>query len=435
MTARLGRGRTVETFAGTLDDGTKTDVAIKRVRPELADNKTFVDAFLSWGRSQRDLEHRNVVTVLEAGVEGDRPFVLQERVFGASLGTILGELRSTGRTLRPALIFDIIRRATDGLAYVQRTLGEPHAGLDPYEVLIGYHGEVKLGDQRLHALDRLVPEAHHSGSIYLAADVREGRRQADQSGDVHSMALIMLELLIGQAVWAAESMSVEASILALRDFAHMGSAYPDLTEGLVALLGRCVSSDAAERIESAADLKEALASLAAKNDLVPDPEGLGAFLRTLLPRQRADEAPTMLVSTHTEDKVDRFSAPEFTENSVLVDPNVVAKARERALQISATGPGGSGASSRRAPSDGGGPGQPRILNPGRPGPKAASRRGGAKRGSPSPVVRPREHPQSAGRDAQDPLEALPGGKRTAWVLLGLGAVAVVVLFVMVVRGA
>jgi hypothetical protein len=342
-------------------------------------------------------------------------------VFGAPLGIILSELRTTGRTLKPALVFDIIRRATEGLAYIQDTLGEAHAGLDPHEVLIGYHGEVKIGDQRLHALDRLVLEAHRSDSIYLSPQVRAGVRQADLAGDVYSMALIMLEMLIGQPVWSADSMSVEAFILALRDFAHTGSAYPDLTEDVVDLLGSCVASESEARIESAEALKDALAVVASKNDMAPDPEALGAFVRTLIPRQRADEAPTMLVSTHTEGRVSRFDAPEFTAASVQVDPKVVDKARVRELQISASGAGPVGRPALDAS---------RGANPMR----RSRKTGNPARGAEFPMVAPRRHPNGDGPAPRDPLDALPGGKRTAWILFGVGMLAILVLLLMVIRG-
>ena len=65
LTARLGRGRTVETLAGTQTrSGRRIDVAVKRLRPELKDDPEIAKALIGWGRAQLDLEHESVVSVL-----------------------------------------------------------------------------------------------------------------------------------------------------------------------------------------------------------------------------------------------------------------------------------------------------------------------------------------------------------------------------------
>lgn len=383
LTARLGRGRTVETFSGVLTTSAgREDVVVKRVRPELVEDRTFTNALLSWGRGQRDLEHKNVVRVLDATAKDGEPFIVQERVNGATLAGVLEQLRTKRRTLRPEFAFSIFRQIVHGLTYVQATLSEPHAGIDPGEVLVGYQGEVKLGDQRIHTLDRLVGPDFAPDATYLAPEVTEGQ-EATEASDVYAVALVMLEMLIGQPVWTAPSMTVEASIQALRDFSHVGQAQPGLTDDLVTVLGMCVESEVENRIQSAKQLKAELARIKKKNALALDAEALGAFVRALLPKQAADEAPTMLVATHANQGEDMDKRIEIREASVVIDEQLVKKALRRVRESHVA------AAPRRA----------------------------------------RVEVKKA-----DPLDALPGGKKAAWILLcGLGMLALMLLAIVIDR--
>jgi hypothetical protein len=409
LTSRLGRGRTAETLGGVLRrGGVRLEVAVKRPLPELCEDPTFVEAFLGWGRAQRDLEHVHVVEVLDVGTRDDRPCVIQERVSGASLADVLAELNRKKRALRPELAFTIAQQLAEGVAHVTEHLDESHGGIDPSEVLLGFGGEVKIGDQRLRTLDRLLPSRYQAPATYRAPEHTDGADPTPAS-DVYALGLVFLEMLIGQPVWTAESMTVQGTVVALKDFSHVGQAQPALTEDLVTVLGLCLEPDPAERLPDARRLLDELLRVGRKHALAPDPAALGGFVRALLPRPAADEAPTMLVPTDGAVELDLDKLPEVRAASVLIDPELQAKALRRASSAGRAEAGREEARDART---------------------ADRDRGRPPRGARPPVVRRRRGPPADPATAL--LQRLPGGLNTAYGLLALLALIAVVLLAILV---
>ncbi len=333
--SRLGRGRSVESFAATLDvDGDRFDVVVKRPRSELKNNAAFAEALLAWGASQRDIDQENVVAVLEVGRTEEGPYVLQEWVEGAPLSAAIQALRRRKRTLMPSLALALAEQAAAGLTHLHRK-GIIHGGLDTGEVLLSYAGEAKIGDQRLRTLDRylgadLIPD---DADLYRAPEVRDAS-DATEPGDVYALGLITLELLIGTAVWAADSMTIDGSIAALKDFTHVGQAQPALTEDLVALLRACLAERPAERATARRALEQ-IKAVVAKHRIHVERQALGDFLKALIPPPEAAEAPTMMVDPETAEQIAaQHSArvARFEGLSVPLDPDLERKALTRAVR-------------------------------------------------------------------------------------------------------
>src|SRR5687767_14877552 len=142
LKARIGRGRTTETFTARLSVGSEElDVAVKRPRPEYAANEAFVSAFLAWAEEQKEIDHESVVGVLEAGKTSEGAYVIQECVDGVSLQEVLAALSKKKRTMSMKLALSIAERVASVLAMLhEKKLA--HGGLDPGEVLISYQGDV-----------------------------------------------------------------------------------------------------------------------------------------------------------------------------------------------------------------------------------------------------------------------------------------------------
>lgn len=332
LTVRLGRGLTVETFAAVLEHaGDRMDVAIKRPRPELKNIKPFADALKAWGTAQVELDDEALVAVLEAGELAEGVYVIQERVEGPALAKVLERLKKSRRAFKPELALHIAERICRGLLVLHGSAQKAHGGLDPGEVLISYRGQVKLGDQGLHRLDWLAGDGIKQPPTYLAPEIAGGGEPSPES-DVYAFGLITLEVLIGQPIWEAETMSVEDSIEALRDFSHIGQAQRDLTYDLVELITRSVQRDPKKRFPSAAELHANLTGLMSKYSLAADEKALGLFVRSLVPRPKQEEAPTMIAGSAPRIASDP-GTPEpqqLKAMTVMVDPELEVKAKKRA---------------------------------------------------------------------------------------------------------
>lgn len=332
--SRLGRGRSVETFAAVLTVGTeRLDVVVKRARPEFGKNKAFQDALLAWGNAQKSADHEHLVAVLEAGTTPEGVYVIQEKVEGAALATVLKRLRRRKRTLKPAFALIIAEMVANALQYLHKDLGVAHGGIDPGEVLIGYDGDVKLGDQKLRELDTHVGSdliEPDDRSDYLSPERRNGEPPSVRS-DLYAFGLMVLEMLIGHPVWMAESMSVDETLSALRDFSPIGQAQPDLTRELIEALGSCLETRHDKRPLNAVPVAKAIAELNARHGITPDGAGLGKFVEALVPPPEAEEAPTQMFDPEFAEKMAKKQEERLSQwegLSVAINPEIERKLAE-----------------------------------------------------------------------------------------------------------
>src|SRR5205807_1675531 len=80
----LAAGGMGEVYLG-FDESLQRPVALKVIRPELAQQQSFLDRFIREARAQAQVTHSNVVQVFFVGQERDTVFIAMELVDGGSL--------------------------------------------------------------------------------------------------------------------------------------------------------------------------------------------------------------------------------------------------------------------------------------------------------------------------------------------------------------
>src|SRR5436853_7717531 len=104
-------------------EGFAKRVVVKRVLPNLARDRQFVEMFLEEARLAATLHHQNVVAVHDIGQDDGGYFFAMEYLHGADLGEVLRELGATGRQLPLELALEIPRGACAGLHYAHDRTG------------------------------------------------------------------------------------------------------------------------------------------------------------------------------------------------------------------------------------------------------------------------------------------------------------------------
>ena len=126
---RLGGGGMGEVFLARMTGVSGDQLAVKILRPELADDPDLVSRFLQESRLLRGVRHPNVVRVLDLVVEGDRFGIVMEYVPDGDLRRAVAIPCPTG------LAFDLLAQVADGLAAIHGA-GITHRDLKPENVLV-----------------------------------------------------------------------------------------------------------------------------------------------------------------------------------------------------------------------------------------------------------------------------------------------------------
>lgn len=212
----LGRGGMAEVFLAQRRgaDGFVREVVIKRILPELAGQKEFVDLFRDEARITASLRHGNIAQVLEFQQHEGQYALVLEYVDGASLAAVVERARKSTRLLPFPVIAHVLSEVARALDYAHRKTapdGTPlkviHRDVSPANVLVSRDGEVKLADFGIaRAASRITAT---SGAIrgklnYLAPEALEGTPV--QASDLYSLGMMGWEICAGEPAFVADSL-------------------------------------------------------------------------------------------------------------------------------------------------------------------------------------------------------------------------------------
>ena len=162
-------------------------VAVKRLRPMVADDVAAAACLRHELRLLRAISHPSIVRALDGDATDGRPFLAMELLDG---GSLQGVLRA--RTpMDPAQVSDLVRGVADALRWLHRR-GITHADVKPANLLRDNAGRVKLIDFGVACASGSV--AGFVSPAYAAPDLLLGL-PPDPRDDVFSLAVVIYELL------------------------------------------------------------------------------------------------------------------------------------------------------------------------------------------------------------------------------------------------
>src|SRR5262245_56537154 len=86
-------------------------LAMKVMLPHLASDEHFRNMFLDEARIASQIQHPNVVQVIDVGVHERTPFILMEYLRGQSLSRLLRRIRELGTPIPFHVLFGILAQA------------------------------------------------------------------------------------------------------------------------------------------------------------------------------------------------------------------------------------------------------------------------------------------------------------------------------------
>ncbi|MCY7363735.1 MAG: Stk1 family PASTA domain-containing Ser/Thr kinase [Frankiaceae bacterium] len=284
LDAAIARGGMATVYRAT-DLRLDRTVAVKVMRPALAEDPDFVDRFAREARAAARLSSPEVVAVHDQGTDAatGTAYLVMEHVAGITLRDVVRD----AAPLTPARALDLLEPVLRALAAAHGA-GLVHRDVKPENVLLGDDGQVKVAD---FGLARAIESSNLTATTglligtvaYLAPEqVEHGR--ADTRTDVYAAGILLFELLTGVPPYFSDSPLSVA-------YRHVNEDVPPpspLVEGIPVVLDDLVL--AATRRDPAARPVDAGAFLA---ELRAVRSGLGPATGPVV--RRVDH-PTLVVS-------------------------------------------------------------------------------------------------------------------------------------------
>lgn len=232
-------------------------VVVKCLHDHLCGNPDAENRFVEEAQLASQLEHSNVVQVLDLGMSGGRLFMVMEHVDGLDLKTLLA-----GHGALPlAAVLHIGRAVSRGLHYAHTltdSQGEPlgivHRDVSPSNILISRDGSVKLADFGVaKAAGR---EKTRAGVVkgkyaYMSPEQVE-QRELDARSDLFSLGAVLYEAATAERLFVGNG---PLDIMDAVREAKVSEALDELGEAQ-APLARCLRQvlcrEAGDRVADAA---------------------------------------------------------------------------------------------------------------------------------------------------------------------------------------
>ena len=180
------------------------NVALKVLHQQYNEDEDFVERFKREARSVAQLQHPNIVTVIDRGEEAGRQYIVFEFIDGENLKELV--VRKGRLDLRDAL--EIAHEIARGLAFAHDH-GLVHRDVKPQNVLLNGDGRAKVTD---FGIARSLDVDHgvtQTGTIlgtsnYIAPEQASGQ-PVDAHTDVYSLGIVLYEMLTGELPFPGES--------------------------------------------------------------------------------------------------------------------------------------------------------------------------------------------------------------------------------------
>lgn len=203
-------------------------VAMKVLRPEFADDKSFVNKFRIEAQSAAGLSHPNIVNVFDVGEENGFYYIVMELVEGITLKEYI---QQNGR-LPYQTALDFMMQITAGIevAHEHHTI---HRDIKPQNIIVSKNGTLKVTDFGIaKAATSNTIASSAMGSVHYISPEQARGGYSDERSDIYSLGITFYEMLTGRVPFEGENnvtvalMHIQSEIIPPREY------YPDIPVGL-----------------------------------------------------------------------------------------------------------------------------------------------------------------------------------------------------------
>jgi serine/threonine protein kinase len=200
------------------------------------------------------LNHPNIVSTVDAGVDEGRRFIVMEFVSGART---LADFAVKKKLLPVGNVLQIMRQCAEAFDYAHSN-GVVHRDIKPTNIMIDDAGVVKIGDFGVALIDRAdVDETQVMGRIgsprYMSPEQILGGEVTNQS-DIYSLGVVTYELLTGVSPFSGKHVAEIARKVIKEAHQPIRELNPDVPEKLASVIDRTLKKHPAGRYASAMEL-------------------------------------------------------------------------------------------------------------------------------------------------------------------------------------
>lgn len=260
----IGRGGMAEVWKAR-DHRLGRDVAVKRLRADLASDDTFQARFQREAQSAAGLNHPNIVSVYDTGEAPDPttglsvPYIVMELVEGHTLRDVLRD----DRKILPDRALEFTQGVLEALSY-SHAAGIVHRDIKPANVMLTDTGMVKVMDFGIaRAVSDTSATMTQTAAVigtaqYLSPEQARGE-VVDNRADIYATGCLLYELLVGRPPFLGDS-PVSVAYQHVREIpAPPSTLDPEITPAMDAVTLKALAKAPADRYQTAKQMYDDIA--------------------------------------------------------------------------------------------------------------------------------------------------------------------------------
>ncbi len=257
-------------------------VAIKVLFPYLASDTSFIDRFQREAKSAAQVQHENIVNVVDFGGADDCYYIVMEFYEGATLADLLKGDAAIPLDIAVAVLLDVCL----GLE-AAHAKGIVHRDIKPANIIYTNQGGIKIADFGLAKKSDTMTVVTQPGQVlgtpaYMSPEQAAGDAVGTQS-DIFSLGVVAFEMLCRKRPFEGSSYSEVIEKIQTYDVPPLSHDNPLIRPDFETIVGRMLEKNTSKRYqdinEVISDLEEAMETFEIKRDrrrlqkYIEDPAG------------------------------------------------------------------------------------------------------------------------------------------------------------------
>lgn len=265
-------------------------VAIKVLKPEYSEDKTFVSKFKAEAQAAAGLMHANIVNVYDVGEENGIYYIVMELVEGITLKKYIEKKGVLG--VREAVSIAIQVAQGIDAAHKHNIV---HRDIKPQNIIISKEGKVKVTDFGIaRAASSNTINSSVMGSVHYISPEQARGGYSDEKSDIYSFGITLYEMLTGRVPFEGDTTVAIALQHIQYEIVSPRQYVPEIPVSVEKIVLKCTQKRTERRYQNMTDL---IADL--KRSLVTPDEDFVTIGAPL-----ASDAPTKLI---TPDEVNEIA--------------------------------------------------------------------------------------------------------------------------------
>lgn len=290
-------------------------VAVKRLLPHLVSDPAIVQMFLNEAKITAQIDHPNVVRILDLGHENGEPYIAMELLEGRSFSELRQQAAHLAQRVPLGITLKVLADACRGLDAAHRAVDEQgrflrivHRDFTPDNIHVGVSGDIKVIDFGI-AKARNVGSMTEPGTLkgkffYMSPEMIAGR-PVDHRADLFAAGVMLYEQLCGRRPFTGSGPDQVLARIAEGQPRRPTEFDPSVPPALEAICLMALSREPDKRFASLNEFIKAIESLA----VVATNVDVGNYVSKIFPAEEDPKRQTLRKARAADPSVPAMHSP------------------------------------------------------------------------------------------------------------------------------